>query len=133
MGEQMHLSILLRVLARDREVQGGAANVNHPMPPGTDYASWRERFGDAIERVEAGRGIEARRGVQAGRAGSVARGGHVQDDPSGFFLLGHDDYSDMGRRIAGLGLPSMVVMEGGYAVDDLGINTANFIEALAQG
>ena len=43
-----------------------------------------------------------------------------------------DDYSDMGRRMVGLGLPSMVVMEGGYAVDDLGINTVNFIEALAQ-
>ena len=46
---------------------------------------------------------------------------------------GHDDYFDMGRRMAGLGLPSMVVMEDGYAVDDLGIDTVNFIKALAQG
>ena len=56
-----------------------------------------------------------------------------KDDPHGFFLLGHDDYSDMGRRMAGPGLPSLVVMEGGYAVDDLGINKVNFIDALAQG
>ena len=39
----------------------------------------------------------------------------------------------MWRRIAGLGLLSMVVMEGGYAVDDLRIDTVNFIKALAQG
>ena len=56
-----------------------------------------------------------------------------KDDSPGLFLLGHDDYSDMGRRIAGLGLPSIVVMEGGNAVDDHGINTVSFIEALAGG
>ena len=39
----------------------------------------------------------------------------------------------MGRHMAVLGLPSMVAMEGGYAVDDFGIITVNLIEALAQG
>ena len=38
-----------------------------------------------------------------------------------------------GGRIAGLRLPSMVVMEDGYAVGELGFNTVNFIEAIAQG
>ena len=73
------------------------------------------------------------RGLQAGRACRVVQGGLVQDDPPEFFLLCHDDYSDMGRHMAGLGLPSMVAMEGGYAVDDLGIITVNLIETLAQG
>ena len=104
--------------------KGEEANVNYPMSPGTDYASWREGLDEAIKRV----------GAFKPDALVVSFGADTfKDDPLGFFLLGHDDYSDMGRRIAGLGLPSMVVMEGGYAVEDLGINTVNFIEALAQG
>ena len=103
------------------------------MPPGTDQASWYAGFGEAIKRVGVGRGIEARRGVQAGRACRVVQGGHVQDDPPGFFLLGHDGYSDMGRHMAGPGLPSVVVMEGGYAVDDLGINSGNLSRRLRRG
>ena len=31
------------------------------------------------------------------------------------------------RRIAALGLPTLVVMEGGYAVDALGANVAEFL------
>jgi acetoin utilization deacetylase AcuC-like enzyme len=33
----------------------------------------------------------------------------------------------MGAQIAALGLPSVVVMEGGYAVDALGANVAAFL------
>jgi len=33
----------------------------------------------------------------------------------------------MARRIASLGLPTIVVMEGGYAVDALGQNVAEFL------
>ena len=79
------------------------------MPPGTDQASWREGFGDAIKRV----------GAFKPDAIVVSFGRHVQDDPPGFFLRGHDDYSDMGRRIAGPGQPSMVV-EGGLRLTTLG-------------
>jgi acetoin utilization deacetylase AcuC-like enzyme len=33
----------------------------------------------------------------------------------------------MGRRIAALGLPTLIVMEGGYAVDALGANVGEFL------
>ena len=33
----------------------------------------------------------------------------------------------MARRIAALGLPTVVVMEGGYAVEALGANVAGFL------
>ena len=52
-------------------------------------------------------------------------------DSSFWAMTTIDDYSDMGQRIVGPGLPSMVVMEDGYAVDDLGINTVSFIRVLA--
>jgi acetoin utilization deacetylase AcuC-like enzyme len=37
----------------------------------------------------------------------------------------------MAGRIAALKLPSLVVMEGGYAVDALGANAAAFLKGLA--
>ena len=36
----------------------------------------------------------------------------------------------LGRRIAALGLPTLIVMEGGYAVDALGANVAAFLDGL---
>jgi acetoin utilization deacetylase AcuC-like enzyme len=33
----------------------------------------------------------------------------------------------MAGRIASLGLPTVIVMEGGYAVDALGVNVAEFL------
>ena len=53
-------------------------------------------------------------------------------DPISHFRLETRDYEVLGRRIAGLGLPSLVVMEGGYAVDALGANVASFLEGLAD-
>jgi acetoin utilization deacetylase AcuC-like enzyme len=34
----------------------------------------------------------------------------------------------MGRRIASLGVPTLIVMEGGYAVEALGANVASFLD-----
>jgi acetoin utilization deacetylase AcuC-like enzyme len=33
----------------------------------------------------------------------------------------------MGRKIAGLGLPTVLVQEGGYLSDDLGANLVQFL------
>lgn len=34
----------------------------------------------------------------------------------------------MGQRIARLGVPTLFVMEGGYAVEEIGINAVNVLE-----
>jgi len=34
----------------------------------------------------------------------------------------------MGERIARLGVPTLFVMEGGYAVEEIGINAVNVLE-----
>ncbi|HSX75086.1 MAG TPA: histone deacetylase family protein, partial [Shinella sp.] len=34
----------------------------------------------------------------------------------------------IGRRIADFGLPTLFVMEGGYAVDALGVNAVNVLQ-----
>ena len=48
-------------------------------------------------------------------------------DPISHFKLRTRDYEPMARRVAALGLPTLIVMEGGYAVDALGANVAAFL------
>ena len=50
-----------------------------------------------------------------------------EGDPISHFALRTDDYPRLAGRIAALGLPTLVVMEGGYAVDALGPNVAAFL------
>jgi acetoin utilization deacetylase AcuC-like enzyme len=38
----------------------------------------------------------------------------------------------MGKRIAALGKPTLFVMEGGYAVEEIGINAVNVLEGFEQ-
>ena len=53
-------------------------------------------------------------------------------DPISFFALDSADFLDAGRRIGRLGLPTVFCMEGGYAIDEVGINTVNVLEGFAD-
>jgi len=48
-------------------------------------------------------------------------------DPISSFRLQSPDFADYGARIARLGLPTLFVMEGGYAVAEIGLNTVNVL------
>jgi acetoin utilization deacetylase AcuC-like enzyme len=48
-------------------------------------------------------------------------------DPISHFRLETKDYSLLARRIAATGVPTLIVMEGGYAVEALGANVAEFL------
>ena len=48
-------------------------------------------------------------------------------DPVGGFALESPNFLRLGADIAALGLPTLFVMEGGYAIAELGLNTANVI------
>jgi len=49
------------------------------------------------------------------------------DDPISQACLESSDYLSVGARIAQLGLPVLFVLEGGYAVNDVGINVVNVL------
>jgi acetoin utilization deacetylase AcuC-like enzyme len=49
------------------------------------------------------------------------------DDPISGFALNTDDYAVLARDIAACGWPTLIAMEGGYAVDALGANVASFL------
>ena len=54
-------------------------------------------------------------------------------DPISHFRLGPDDFPRIGTRLAALGLPTAVVMEGGYAVAAIGENVAAVLGGLSSG
>jgi len=47
-------------------------------------------------------------------------------------IIKNEDYLRVGARIAALGLPSLFVMEGGYAVAEIGINAVNALTGFAE-
>lgn len=50
-------------------------------------------------------------------------------DPLGDLGITTAGFGRIGAAIAGLGLPTAIVMEGGYATEALGANTVNFLQA----
>jgi len=48
-------------------------------------------------------------------------------DPISKFKLESEDYPKIGAMIAKLGRPTLFVMEGGYAVEQIGLNTVNLL------
>jgi len=98
---------------------GEGSNLNYPMAPGTPYGPWSEALDDAIARIKTW-GPEAlvvSLGVDA-----------YKDDPISFFKLDSPDFTDCGHRIGRMGLPTVFCMEGGYAIEAVGINTVNVLE-----
>ena len=55
-----------------------------------------------------------------------------KNDPLGKFALDQEDIHQIGIRIASLGLPSLVLMEGGYDLPSLGANYKAFLEPFAK-
>jgi acetoin utilization deacetylase AcuC-like enzyme len=103
------------------EGEGEGATLNLPLPRGADLAAWLPALDQALERIAA---FAPDLLVISYGADTFA------GDPISHFKLETADYALIARRIASLGKPSLIVMEGGYAVDALGANVASFLEGL---
>jgi acetoin utilization deacetylase AcuC-like enzyme len=51
-------------------------------------------------------------------------------DPIGVLKLESQDFAGIGTRVKALGLPTVIVQEGGYAVDVLGDCLSAFLDVL---
>jgi len=100
------------------EDAGEGATLNLPLPRGTDGAAYRPAL-DAALRAIAEWG--ARCLILSFGADTFS------GDPISSFRLERDDYGTMAAAIAALNIPTLIVMEGGYAVGDLGRNVAAFL------
>ncbi len=102
------------------EGAGEDANLNLPMPKGTDWAAYAEAFAAAEKKIEAfGPDVLL---ISLGLDTFI-------DDPIARFRLTSDDYLRLGEAIAAFKLPTLFVFEGGYNVEKLGLNTVNVLEA----
>ncbi|MCZ8100052.1 MAG: histone deacetylase family protein, partial [Burkholderiales bacterium] len=50
-----------------------------------------------------------------------------EHDPTSAFRLANDDHLRIGEAIGRLGRRTLFVMEGGYAVEDIGVNAVNVL------
>jgi acetoin utilization deacetylase AcuC-like enzyme len=98
--------------------EGEGQNLNLPMPAGTTFARYREALTQAVGAIaEFGAELLV-----------VSLGADTyKDDPISRFRLESDDFSRIGEDLAGAGLPTLFVMEGGYAVSALGRNVVNVL------
>jgi acetoin utilization deacetylase AcuC-like enzyme len=101
------------------EGEGEGATLNFPLPRGTGLAAYLPALDAALERIA---GFAPELLVVSYGADTFA------GDPISQFRLETPDYGIIARRIASLGKPSLIAMEGGYAVDALGANVASFLE-----
>jgi acetoin utilization deacetylase AcuC-like enzyme len=51
-------------------------------------------------------------------------------DPIGGFKLQTDTYARLGQRLGSLGLPLLIIQEGGYALETLGQNVVAFLDGI---
>jgi acetoin utilization deacetylase AcuC-like enzyme len=98
--------------------ESGGNILNLPLPRGTDWNAYAPALTQAVDWLEK----------SAPDLLIVSYGADTHEaDPISHFKLKTSDYAPMARRIASLGVPTLIVMEGGYAVDALGANVAAFL------
>ncbi len=95
-------------------------NLNLPLARGSGDAAFLEVLERGIERV----------GAAAPGALVVALGlDAFEGDPLAGLALTTEGFGRIGARLAGLGLPTVVVQEGGYLCAALGDNLTSFLGA----
>ena len=102
--------------------KGEGFNKNYPLAPGTPYAEWEKALDDACKSVTdyAPDALIISLGVDT-----------YEKDPISFFKLTSDDFTRYGEKLGRLGIPSLFVMEGGYAVEEIGVNTVNVLNGFS--
>lgn len=106
------------------EGEGEGFNLNIPLPEAVDGEKYRKALARALQRIREfkpqflvlGFGLDPAKG-----------------DPTGSWSLTVKDFAQNGRMIGALGLPLVVVQEGGYRTQTLGKNALAFFQGLVEG
>ncbi|MDB5677551.1 histone deacetylase family protein [Sphingomonas bacterium] len=100
------------------EAEGAGATFNLPLPQGTGLDAFRAAQARALDTIAT---FGAELLVVSFGADTYA------DDPISAFRLQTPDYAVLAADIAAVGTPTVIVMEGGYAVNALGANVASLL------
>ena len=105
------------------EGPGAGFNLNLPLPAGTRAPTWFDALEHACDRIKA---------YGADRLVISLGLDTFEGDPISRFALTSPDFFRLGERLAMLGLPSVFVLEGGYAAAELGTNAVNVLEGFER-
>jgi acetoin utilization deacetylase AcuC-like enzyme/GNAT superfamily N-acetyltransferase len=105
------------------EGEGEGFNLNLPLPEAVDGAAYLKALEKALRRIAdfkpafliVALGLDPAKG-----------------DPTGTWSLNAKDFEANGSLIGGLGLPTLVVQEGGYRTRSLGTNALHFFKGLSN-
>ena len=105
------------------EGAGAGFNLNLPLPAGTVAGDWFNALEQACQRIGdfGAEGLVVSLGLDT-----------FEGDPISRFKLASADFMTLGQRLARLALPTVFVLEGGYAASELGVNAVNVLEGFEQ-
>jgi acetoin utilization deacetylase AcuC-like enzyme len=103
---------------------GAGFNQNFPLPSGSGPDAWFKALDAAARRIQdhAPNALVVSLGVDT-----------YVDDPLSAFRLDTPDFSRLGARLAALGLPTLFVLEGGYALPQIGDNVTAVLLGFENG
>ncbi|HEY1314457.1 MAG TPA: histone deacetylase family protein [Steroidobacteraceae bacterium] len=98
--------------------RGTGFNLNLPLPAGTEFSAWQAALLTALKRIADFRAdaLIVSLGVDT-----------FAEDPISSFRLQSADFLTYGQLLAACGLPTLFVLEGGYAVAAIGVNVVNVL------
>ncbi|MDQ1260399.1 MAG: hypothetical protein QG643_2224, partial [Pseudomonadota bacterium] len=101
------------------EGAGAGCNLNLPLAAGSSVQAWFAALEQACARI-----------ADFGADALVVSLGldTFEGDPISRFALASADFLRLGQQLAQLGLPTVFVLEGGYAAAELGTNAVNVLE-----
>ena len=102
---------------------GEGFNFNYPLPWGTDWSGYSAALAQAGKQINrfAPDALVVSLGVDT-----------FEGDPISQFRLTSADYPRIGAAIAQLGLATLFVMEGGYAVEEIGVNAVGVLTGFEE-
>jgi acetoin utilization deacetylase AcuC-like enzyme len=100
------------------EGAGHGFNLNLPLSAGSSKAVWFAALATACEKIK-----------HFGADALVVSLGldTFEDDPISTFALKSSDFIELGEVLKQQGLPTVFILEGGYAAKELGLNAANVL------
>jgi acetoin utilization deacetylase AcuC-like enzyme len=102
---------------------GEGYNLNLPLPRGTGFAAWRGAMSHALREIACfgAQALVVSLGVDT-----------FAGDPISGFDLRSEHFLRIGEDLAGAGLATVFVFEGGYAVAEVGVNAVNVLDGFCQ-
>jgi acetoin utilization deacetylase AcuC-like enzyme len=102
---------------------GHGATINYPPPPGTDEGKYLQVLAQALEHI-----VEFAPDTLLVSSGLDI----LEGDPLGDLMLTKDTLRQIGRELALLRLPTVIVQEGGYLMEGLGASAVAFLRGFSN-